>query len=591
MSSASLTAKYRPQRFDEVAGQEEIKKILSRASLTDKIAPAYLFSGTRGVGKTTLARILAKSLNCTTAPTAEPCNECLHCRQITAGISSDVIEIDAATHGGVEEARRLKEDVGYAPLNSRYKVFIIDEAHMLSRAAFNALLKTLEEPPPRVTFIMATTEPHKFPATIISRCQHYIFKRMPQATLEAHLASILHKEGVEYDQSAVSILARRAAGSVRDGMSLLGQTLAVGSGALRADDVRDILGLAGQDVYFELMRGIADQDIASVLRVLHHVLDKGLDIGFFMRELSSCWRNMFVLSQAGEAAFDLVELTRDEAESWLEWAGRFNIGHIHACWQMTLEGQRRVMTSLEPALALELLLLNLTYLPRLLSLEELECAPSGASASPGTPVRPVAPTASPSDGKKNSNERRELTEPSQETHPYQPDLAPSQPEVASTAQSPQAPHSPPFESFSAPPVSDPSPEVVHPAATSPQPDAPKTWEGLVAFHDEQVKAGGESVRGIALASGEILQDNAGPVLRITCINQTHKGHVCAGGEAPALTTLARSYLGPDVRIEILAKENMTTEESSVFKATIMEQPLIQKAQEELGAQVIDIQTK
>ena len=185
MSTTSLTRKYRPQRFAEVAGQDAVKRILSRAAGEDRVAPAYLFSGTRGVGKTTLARIFAKALNCETAPTAEPCNVCAQCRQITSGISPDVIEIDAATHGGVDEARRLKEDVGYAPLQSRYKVFIIDEAHMLSKAAFNALLKTLEEPPGRVTFVLATTEPHKFPATIISRCQHFIFKRMTQAELKA----------------------------------------------------------------------------------------------------------------------------------------------------------------------------------------------------------------------------------------------------------------------------------------------------------------------------------------------------------------------------------------------------------------------
>ncbi len=588
MSSASLTAKYRPQRFDEVAGQEEIKRILSRASLTDKVAPAYLFSGTRGVGKTTLARVLAKALNCVQAPTGEPCNECLNCKQITAGISSDVIEIDAATHGGVDEARRLKEDVGYAPLNSRYKVFIIDEAHMLSRAAFNALLKTLEEPPPRVTFIMATTEPHKFPATIISRCQHYIFKRMPQATLEAHLSNILQKEGVEFDQTAISILARRAAGSVRDSMSLLGQTLAVGAGALRADDVRDILGLAGQDIYFELMQGIADQNIASVLHVLHHVLDKGLDIGFFMRELAMCWRNMFILSQAGEAAFDLVELTRDEAENWLDWAKRFNIGHIHACWQMTLEGQRRVMTSLEPALALELLLLNLTYLPRLLSLEDLACAPGGASANPGEPVRPVAPDSSLIDGKKNSNERGVPgTSPQVTTHTHR-ESASIQPE-APTIQLPSP------RAQQVPPEPEPRPVAQEVTQVTPSaslaPSGPKTWEGLLAFHDTHVQAGGESVRGIALASGEVIQEEQGPLLRVTCINQTHKKHVCDGQEALALTALAHAYLGPDARIEIFAKENATVEETSAFKATIMEQPLVKKALEELGAQVIDIQTK
>lgn len=383
MSTISLTAKYRPQRFADVAGQDAVKRILSRAAAEDRIAPAYLFSGTRGVGKTTLARVLAKALNCETAPTGEPCNVCSQCRQITAGVSPDVIEIDAATHGKVDDARRLKEDVGYAPLNSRYKVFIIDEAHMLTTAAFNALLKTLEEPPGRVTFILATTEPHKFPATIISRCQHYLFKRLAQTELEAHLSSVLMREAVPYEAKAVSLIARRGAGSVRDSMSLLGQVLALGGAELTEADARGVLGLAGQEVFFGLIEAIRAEDGPAVVEILRQVLDKGLDIGFFLRELASMWRNLFLLRQAGERALPVVDLPAEEAGEWLAWAGRIEAAHIHACWQMTLEGQRRVQTSLEPALALELLLLNMAYLPRLLPLQNLASCAAPAASGPG----------------------------------------------------------------------------------------------------------------------------------------------------------------------------------------------------------------
>ena len=407
MSTVSLTAKYRPQRFADVAGQEAIKRILSRAAAEDRIAPAYLFSGTRGVGKTTLARVLAKALNCETAPTAEPCNVCSQCRQITAGVSPDVIEIDAATHGKVDDARRLKEDVGYAPLNSRYKVFIIDEAHMLTTQAFNALLKTLEEPPGRVTFILATTEPHKFPATIISRCQHYLFKRLAQGELEAHLVSLLDREAVPYEAKAVSLIARRGAGSVRDSMSLLAQVLALGGTELTEADARNVLGLAGQDVFFGLIEAIAAEDGPGVVTVLRQVLDKGLDIGFFLRELASMWRNLFLLRQAGEKALSVVDLPAEEAGNWLEWAGRIEAAHIHACWQMTLEGQRRVQTSLEPALALELLLLNMAYLPRLLPLQNLAAcaapvlatgAPASGQSSPAGPSGPAGQRPAPRPG-------------------------------------------------------------------------------------------------------------------------------------------------------------------------------------------------
>lgn len=410
--SQSLTAKYRPQRFDEVAGQETVKAVLSRAALENRIAPAYLFSGTRGVGKTTLARIFAKAVNCVHAPTAEPCNECVNCRQITQGAAVDVIEIDGASNRGIDDARRLREDIGYAPMECRYKVFIIDEAHMLTKEAFNALLKTLEEPPPNVTFVLATTESHKFPATIISRCQHFVFKRLPAPRLMDHLRAILDKESVEYEESALALIAKRAAGSVRDSMSLMGQVIALGSGPLRSEDVRSVLGLAGQEIYFELLESIHGQDPVGVSRVLGQILDQGLDLGFFLRELVTVWRTLFLLKQSGEAALPLLDLAEEEAAGWMEWAQKLELAHIHAAWQMTLEGQRRVLTSLEPALALELLLVNLAFLPRLVPLESLPAAPSpggagggtsrpggsGGAASPGNFSGPQGPAGAPSSG-------------------------------------------------------------------------------------------------------------------------------------------------------------------------------------------------
>jgi DNA polymerase-3 subunit gamma/tau len=382
MSNAPLTARYRPQTFAEVAGQETVKAILSRAAAEDRVAPAYLFSGTRGVGKTTIARILAKALNCEKAPTAEPCNTCEQCRKVVMGNHVDVVEIDGASNRGIEDARRLREAIGYAPMEGRYKVFIIDEAHMLTREAFNALLKTLEEPPPRVTFVLATTEPHKFPVTIISRCQHFTFKRLPEHELEAHLTGVLTREGQDFDPAAVRLIARRAAGSVRDSMSLLGQGLALGGDRLTVEGARGVLGLAGQELFFEVMQALASQDCVAVSAVVRDLLDKGVDIGFFLRELAATWRNLFMLRQAGEAALPALDLPEEEARQWLEWAPKFEISHIHACWQMTLEGQRRVLTSLEPAMALELLLLNLAMLPRLVSLEQLSRG-GGAGGSAG----------------------------------------------------------------------------------------------------------------------------------------------------------------------------------------------------------------
>ena len=383
----ALTARYRPQTFADVAGQATTKAILSRAAAENRVAAAYLFSGTRGVGKTTVARIFAKALNCRKGPAPEPCNTCDICRSVTGGMAVDVIEIDGASNRGIDDVRRLKEVVGYAPMEGRYKVFIIDEAHMLSRDAFNALLKTLEEPPGGVTFIMATTEPHKFPATIISRCQHFIFKSLPENELVDHLRRIISSENIAFEERAIRLIARRGAGSVRDSMSLLGQVLALGEADLSEATVRSVLGLAGQEAFVALLAAVQEGNTLSLVALLRSVLEQGLDIGFFLRELAGLWRNLFLLRQAGEAAFPAVDLPPEETRLLLEQSKKFSPAHIHACWQMTLEGQRRVQTSLEPGLALELLLLNLAMLPRLMPLDSLSAlARKGGAASSTPPV-------------------------------------------------------------------------------------------------------------------------------------------------------------------------------------------------------------
>ncbi len=372
MTNASLAALYRPQTFKQVTGQDTVTTVLSRAAAEDKVAPAYLLSGTRGVGKTTIARILAKALNCVQAPTSEPCNECEQCRKITMGNHVDVTEIDGASNNSVDDARALRENIGYAAMEGRYKVFIIDEAHMLSKSAFNALLKTLEEPPPRVVFIFATTEAHKFPITIVSRCQHFIFKRVSEEGLMAHLSRVLEAEKREFDPMAVRLIAKRAAGSVRDSMSLLGQTLALGGDSLTTDNTRNVLGLAGQDLFLTLMQALATKDTKGVVVLMQQLMDQGVDIGFFLRELTSLWRTLFLLREAGKAIVPSLNLTDDEAKLWLEMAPSFSLTHLHAAWHMTLEAQRKVIHSPEPAAALELLLLNLALMPRLLPMEKAD---------------------------------------------------------------------------------------------------------------------------------------------------------------------------------------------------------------------------
>jgi DNA polymerase-3 subunit gamma/tau len=613
---SSLTAKYRPRRFAEVAGQEAVKSILSRAAATGKIAPAYMFSGTRGVGKTTIARIFAKALNCEKAPAPEPCNECALCRQANAGNAVDIIEIDAASHGGVNDVRSLKEDVGYAPLEGRYKVFIIDEAHMLSTAAFNALLKTLEEPPARVTFILASTEAHKFPATILSRCQHYVFKMLPQAELAAHLEKILTAEGVEYEPGAVRIIARRGAGSVRDSISLLGQALAYSAGALVESEVRACLGLAGQEVFFSLMEAIAARDLPLLSRTLRQVLDQGLDLGFFLRELSGCWRNMFLLRQAGEAMAPELGLPDEEAAQWLAWAGRFTPAHIHACWQMTLDGQQRVIKSLEPAQALELLLLNLACLPDLLPLAALSgakpsgsasgsgpatgpgsggaapsrpasgAAPAGSAASGGTPSAGAAPNAPAANAAAAPQPVKAEQAP---PPPWQaPDPRPAAPAATPSSTPPAAPPEAPKAAEAAAgyeaaasvsavgggvPGSASGAAAPSSAAPAIAVGGPRTWEGFLDF--VAGKNGNGFVTGLTQAKGEL----CGAELVITCFNETHSGMLENGDNNARLRRLVADYFGPDVTIAYACVDREPVKSDGLIQREMQEHPLVQRVRE------------
>ncbi len=393
MKHLSLAARYRPQNFAQVAGQDMVKAVLSRAAAEDRPAAAYLLSGTRGVGKTTIARIFAKALNCQHAPGPEPCNQCEQCRKITQGVHVDVTEIDGASNNSVEDARSLRETIGYAPMEGRYKIFIIDEAHMLTRNAFNALLKTLEEPPERVVFIFATTEAHKFPITIVSRCQHFVFRHLSEEALYAHLTAVLRKENAAFEEGAVRLIARRAAGSVRDSMSLLDQTLALGGEELTVAATRQVLGLAGQELFAELFTALHGQDCAAVANLCTQILQQGVDIGFFMRELAGNLRNLFLLRQSGQTIVPSLRLPADEAAMWQEIAPRFSAAHLHAAWQMTLDAQRGIVQSPEPAAALELLLLNLALLPQLLPVGQATPGPAvqngsaqGGSAAGGSSV-------------------------------------------------------------------------------------------------------------------------------------------------------------------------------------------------------------
>jgi DNA polymerase-3 subunit gamma/tau len=373
-----LARKYRPQAFDDLIGQEHVTKTLANAIAQSRVAHAFLFTGVRGVGKTTSARILAKCLNClgadgkATGPTAAPCQTCAACTEIGAGVDMDVQEIDAASYNGVDEVRRLQEGLAFRPARDRFKIYIVDEVHMLSNAAWNAFLKTLEEPPPHVKFIFATTEVHKVPVTILSRCQRYDFKLVSAKQIGARLKDVLAREELKADDSAVSILAREAAGSVRDAMSLLDQVIAYGSAKISAEDVARVLGVADREVLTKLTGAILAGDAPTTLDVLDAVSRQGFDLVHLCRDLLHHVRNVVVAKVCTEAqARELLDLADEEVADVISLAQKSDTDDLTRLFSGLSRGFDEIVKSGQVRSALEMTLVRLARRPPLLPLDDL----------------------------------------------------------------------------------------------------------------------------------------------------------------------------------------------------------------------------
>jgi len=384
MSYQVIARKWRPQRFEEIVGQQHITRTLMNAIRAGRIPPAYIFSGQRGVGKTTTARILAKALNCEKGPTPEPCNECRMCRDVTSGSSLDVMEIDAASNRGIDQIRELREMVRYASAGGRYRVVILDEAHQLTDEASNALLKTLEEPPERVLFILATTQPEELPDTIRSRSQHFHFRSLSFQEIVAALEGIAQKEGLEIDSAAIAVIARAAEGSVRDALSLVEQAIAYCGNRISGEQVRELLGVVPEEVLDEMMGAIETRSAERALGLAHRLVAEGRHLQHFIREAIGHVRNLLVARVAG-AESELVAAPQDERGRIGEQAAKFSEEDLTRFFTILLDTEYDLRKKPDPPLHLELGLLRMVNAMRLAPLEQALAAAAGAGpASAGT---------------------------------------------------------------------------------------------------------------------------------------------------------------------------------------------------------------
>jgi len=399
MSYQVIARKWRPQKFDDVVGQQQVTRTLRNALASGRLAQAFVFAGPRGVGKTTTARILARALNCVNGPTADPCGECEACREIAEGRDMDVLEIDAATHTGVDNVREvIISGLSIMPVRNRYKVFIIDEVHQLSSASFNALLKSVEEPPPHVVFMMATTELDAIPETVLSRSQVYAFRTISTRQIAAKLREIVDKEGIAVGDDSLQLIGRDAEGSMRDAQSKLDQVIAFTGKTITVEDVGTVLGLVGRDLLFDAVQAVADENAPQAFALAARAVEMGYDLRAVCRELSRVVRDLLVVSVDPSRIADSEIAAEGERDRVKALAGRFSREDLLRAFDLLTKAENDIKTAAQPRYHLEMALLRWIYLRKLTPIEDLIAgAGSGRAEKAAESARRVPLSTGPTD--------------------------------------------------------------------------------------------------------------------------------------------------------------------------------------------------